>query len=119
MKTMKLFRSAILLVSILLLGFCKSSQKSAQEEEWIQLFNGQDLNDWIPKLTGYPLGENFNNTFQVRDGMLVVSYDEYEEWDGQFGHIFYKDPFSYYKLRVEYRAVGEQVAGGPGWAMRK
>jgi hypothetical protein len=50
--------------------------------------------------------------------MLVVSYDEWEGWDGQFGHIFYKDPFSYYKLRVEYRAVGEQVEGGPGWAVR-
>jgi hypothetical protein len=28
------------------------------------------------------------------------------------------DPFSYYLLAAEYRFVGEQVPGGPGWAVR-
>lgn len=96
-------------------------EKSAQVEEnekWIQLFNGEDLNDWDIKFTGYDLGENFNNTFRVEDGLLRVSYDEWDEWDNQFGHLFYKDEFSHYRLRVEYRFVGEQVKGGPGWAFR-
>jgi hypothetical protein len=32
--------------------------------------------------------------------------------------LFYKDKFSHYILRVEYRFVGQQVPGGPGWAIR-
>jgi len=85
-------------------------------EEWIQLFNGEDLDGWTIKINKHPLGENFNNTFQVRDGKLVTSYDRYEVFDEEYGHLFYKTPFSHYKLRVEYRVVGEQVRGGAGWA---
>jgi hypothetical protein len=76
------------------------------------------LNDWQIKFKGYELGENFNNTFRVEDGLLRVRYDEWEKWDSQFGHIFYKGEFSHYRLRVEYRFVDEQVNGGPGWAFR-
>ncbi len=32
--------------------------------------------------------------------------------------MFYDQPFSHYELRVEYRFIGEQVTGGPGWAFR-
>jgi hypothetical protein len=99
----------------------QESEKSAQaetEENWIQLFNGKDLNDWNIKFTGYELGYNFNNTFRVEDGLLRVRYDEWEDWGGQFGHLFHKDEFSHYRLRVEYRFVDEQVKGGPGWAFR-
>jgi hypothetical protein len=94
------------------------SAKTAEGEEWIQLFNGKDLNDWQIKFSGYPLGENFNNTFKVEDGLLRVRYDDWDEWDNQFGHIFYNGEFSHYRLRVEYRFVDEQVKGGPGWAFR-
>jgi hypothetical protein len=88
------------------------------EEKWIPLFNGRDLDDWTVKITGYEVGENFGNTFRVENGLLRVVYDAYEEFDGRFGHIFYKEPFSHYRLRVEYRFIGEQVPGGPGWAFR-
>ena len=50
--------------------------------------------------------------------MIKASYDEYEGFDGEFVHIFYEEKFSYYKLRVEYRFTGDQVPGGPGWAIR-
>lgn len=99
----------------------QNAEKSAEnqvEENWIQLFNGKDLNDWQIKFTGYELGYNFNNTFRVEDGLLRVRYDEWDEWDSQFGHIFYNGEFSHYRLRVEYRFVGDQVKGGPGWAFR-
>ncbi len=92
-------------------------EKSA-EGEWIQLFNGKDLNDWAIKFKGEELGVNYNNTFRVEDGLLRVSYDNWDEWNGKFGHIFYKDEFSHYRLRVEYRFVGEQAKNGPGWAIR-
>jgi hypothetical protein len=117
-----------LLIIILLIASCKhksgsqdaenKSARQAQEENWIQLFNGKDLNDWKIKFSGYGLGYNYNNTFRVEDGLLRVCYDEWDEWDGHFGHIFYKDKFSHYRLRVEYRFVKDQVKGGPGWAYR-
>ena len=125
-----LFNSYKVLAFVLSLFFlsCGSGQKSNQSDEknarsgngenWIQLFNGKDLNDWKIKFTGYELGYNLNNTFRVEDGLLRVRYDEWESWDNQFGHIFYKDEFSHYRLRVEYRFVDEQVKGGPGWAFR-
>jgi hypothetical protein len=108
---------SILPLFLLLLG-CKSTTKQTEEETWIQLFNGRDLNDWDIKFAGYPLNENLNNTFRVEEGMLTVNYDEWDSIDGEFGHIFYKEPFSYYRLRIEYRIIGEQVAGGPGWAFK-
>jgi hypothetical protein len=39
-------------------------------------------------------------------------------FDDKFGHLFYKDKFSHYRFRVEYRFVGEQCKGGQGWAIR-
>jgi len=87
-------------------------------KKWIQLFNGKNLDGWTPKIRGYKLGENYGNTFRVEDGLLKVAYDQYTKFDRNFGHIFYNDKFSHYKIRVEYRFVGNQVPGGPGWAIR-
>jgi hypothetical protein len=89
-----------------------------REEQWVPLFNGKDLEGWTPKITGHRLGENFGETFRVREGVLQVRYDQYQRFDNQFGHLFYKAPFSHYRLRIEYRFVGEQCPGGPGWAVR-
>jgi len=86
--------------------------------DWIQLFNGKDLTGWKVKIKGHELGDNYQDTFRVEDGVLKVVYDGYDKFDGRFGHIFYEKPFSNYVLRVEYRFVGKQVPGGPGWAFR-
>jgi hypothetical protein len=86
--------------------------------EWIQLFNGKDLDGWTPKIKGYAAGENFGNTFRVEDGVLKVGYDQYKAFEGKFGHLFYKTPFLNYRLRVEYRFIGKQSLGGPSWAIR-
>jgi hypothetical protein len=86
--------------------------------DWIQLFNGRDLTDWTIKFAKHELGENVRNTFRVEDGLLKVRYDQWTAFDGEFGHIFYKDPFSYYMIAVEYRFVGQQVAAAPAWANR-
>jgi hypothetical protein len=86
--------------------------------QWVSLFNGKDLEGWTPKIRGYALGENFGNTFRVEDGLLKVGYDKYDKFDERFGHLFYKTPYSNYRFRVEYRFVGNQCPGGPGWAVR-
>ncbi len=94
------------------------AQDQASTSEWISLFNGRDLEGWTPKIQGYALGDNFGNTFRVEDGLLKVRYDQYDKFGDRFGHLFYKQPFSHYRLRVEYRFVGQQIAGGAGWALR-
>lgn len=83
---------------------------------WIPLFNGENLDGWTPKITGYEAGENFGNTFRVEDGLLKVRYDGYDRFGQQFGHLVTEETFSHYVVAAEYRFVGEQVAGGPGWA---
>jgi hypothetical protein len=90
----------------------------AGKAKWKSIFNGKDLTGWTPKITGFALGENYNDTFRVEDGVMKVSYDKYKKFDGHFGHIFYKDKLSHYRLRLEYRFTGKQCPGGPGWALR-
>ncbi len=102
----------------LILFFVACGTKKPQNEQWIQLFNGKDLTDWTIKITGVPVNENYKNTFRVEDGLLKVRYDQYEKFDGHYGHIFYKQPYSHYKMRIEYRFVGDQTPEGPGWAFR-
>jgi hypothetical protein len=87
-------------------------------EDWIQLFNGRDLQGWAPKIRGYAAGDNFGRTFRVEDGLLKVSYEAYDRFDDRFGHLFYERAFSHYILAAEYRFVGEQARGGPDWAVR-
>ena len=94
------------------------AQTGASTEDWIQLFNGRDLEGWTMKFSKHDLGENFNDTVRAKDGVLQIRYDRWRGFDGEFGHVFYKEPFSYYRLVAEYRFVGEQVAGGPAWAVR-
>jgi Domain of Unknown Function (DUF1080) len=93
----------------------------ADPKDWIQLFNGKDLKDWSIKFAKHDLGVNLNDTFRVEDGLLKVRYDKWTGFNGEFGHIFYREPFSYYVIAAEYRFVGEQVKGAPpnlAWAIR-
>lgn len=95
-----------------------AGMQAVAEKEWVDLFNGRDLAGWTAKVTGHPAGENFARTFRVEDGLLKVRYDGYQRFDGRFGHLFWHEPFSRYHLVVEYRFVGGQHPGGPGWAAR-
>ncbi len=54
----------------------------------------------------------------MEGGLLKVRYDGYDAFNGRFGHLFYREPFSHYIIAVEYRFVGDQAPGGPGWALR-
>jgi len=89
--------------------------------DWIQLFNGKDLSGWTPKFSKHEVGLNLHDTFRVEDGLLKVRYDKWTAFNGEFGHLFYKEKFSYYLIAAEYRFVGEQLtSAGPGlsWALR-
>ena len=107
------FAACSLLASLLVFG------QSGNREDWVPLFNGKTLDGWIAKIAGHDLGDNFGDTFRIRDGVIAVSYDKYGSFDRQFGHLFYRTrPYSYYRLVVEYRFVGEQARGAESWALR-
>lgn len=91
---------------------------TAADPKWEQLFNGKNLNGWHPKFRYHDLDDNFNNTFRVENGLLKVRYDQYDKFNETFGHLFYKKPYSYYLIAVEYRFVGDQCPGSPEWAFR-
>jgi hypothetical protein len=115
MKNVVLYTVLLICVAFL---FTSCAKEEPQEPQWISMFNGENLDGWTPKFAGHELGENYLDTFQAGDGVLRVVYDNHEKFDNKFGHLFYKDSFSHYKFRCEYRFVGDQVAEGPGWAFR-
>lgn len=104
----------------LLLGAISGfAQNKVEPGKWIKLFNGKNLKGWTVKIKDHRVNDNFGNTFRVENGVLKVSYDQYgDQFKSQFGHIFYKKPFSAYLLLIEYRFVGEQIKDGPAWAIR-
>ncbi len=105
-----------LAVMVVIFGIAACSPQA--EEEWIPLFNGQDLTGWTLKIMGSELGEDPWNTVRVEDGLLTVNYENYENFGDRFGHLFYEEPFSHYLLRVEYRFIGTQLPDAPGWAFK-
>ena len=109
------YRAAAMLI---VASACSFAQNDPNRKDWIQAFNGKNLDGWVMKIAGYPLGENYGNTFRVENGLLKASYDQYPEFANKFGHIFYRTKFSHYIVAVEYRFVGEQAKGGPAWALR-
>src|SRR5665647_2421880 len=109
----RIFTGFLMLFSIIAIA-----QKKTSDIQWIKLFNGKDLKDWKIKIKDHSLNENFGNTFRVENGVMKVSYDKYDSFNEQYGHIFYKKKFSAYLLVIEYRFIGDQVKGGPGWAYR-
>jgi hypothetical protein len=101
------------------LSIASAAPADKPSEKWVQLFNGHDLTGWTPKITGYELGDNYADTYRVKDGLLKVRYDKYDgPFNQRFGLLFFERPFSRYLLRIEYRFVGDQIEGGPEWAWR-
>ena len=107
-----------LFLFFILIVFVSASSGNEAAPKWISLFNGKDLSGWKVKIRNRALGDNFANTFSASNGMLKVNYDGYTNFDEQFGHIYHERKFSHYLLSIEYRFVGEQANGGPGWAIR-
>jgi hypothetical protein len=122
----------IIILSIVLvsgLTSCNQNQNNAESDrakvkgnqennEWVSLFNGQDIEDWIVKINHHEVGENFGNTFRVEDGILKVRYDQYEAFNDQYGHLYYKEPFSHYHLVVEYRFVEGWQKDAPEYTIK-
>lgn len=101
-----------------LLVWAVPNRTVAAEDGWITIFNGKNLHGWTVKIAGRKLNDNYRKTFRVRDGVLQVCYDGYKTFDDHFGHLFYKQKLSHYRLRLDYRFIGQQTKGAPAWALR-
>jgi hypothetical protein len=115
---MKHMRIQLFFLLVALLSFCPKQNDDVAKGKWVSLFNGKNLENWIPKIAGYKAGENFGNTFRVEDGILSTRYDQYGNFKNRFGALYYNKKFSNYRLRVEYRFTGDTVTGAPSWGFR-
>jgi len=108
-----------LLLTILFFPSCNNNKgKEISKENWEPLFNGKDLTGWDIKIKGHPLNENYKNTFRIEDSMIRVVYSDYDKFNNQFGHLYTQKPYSYYKLKLQYRFLGDHLADAPEWADR-
>jgi Domain of Unknown Function (DUF1080) len=109
--------AALLLIFLIANLHCHPPQKASTSNQWQPLFNGKDINDWVVKMQHHEVGVNFGNTFRVEEDILKVRYDQYGDFNDQFAHLYYKTPFSWYHLKVEYRFVGELQKGAPSYTL--
>ena len=113
--------SAFLIVVALGISGFESSESLSKSgfKGWKPIFNGKNLDGWKIKIAGYPLGENFGQTFRVADGILSIRYDQYgDNFNSRFGALYYGRKLKNYRLKVEYRFVGETAPGAPTWGFR-
>ena len=97
--------------------FSAMSDPPAPKSEWVSLFNGEDLNGWMAKIHHHEAGKNYGNTFRAEDGIIQVRYDQYDDFNDQFGHLYYERPYSHFHLKLEYRFVGELQRGAPPYTL--
>jgi hypothetical protein len=112
---------AILLATLFIFSCTGSKPLPKMEEvtEWVDLFNGINLNGWTTKIHHYETGDNYAETFRAEDGMIKVRYDKYEgDFDNKFGHLYTDKSYSDFHLIMEYRFVGEVCPGTPSYAVK-
>jgi hypothetical protein len=115
------FKSILALLAIstaVSFAFNNPLNTTNKDNEWQSLFNGKNLDGWVVKINHHELGDNYANTFRVVDGKIQVNYDDYGAFNEQFGHMFYKEPFSSYHLKFEYRFTKQWLKDAPEYAFR-
>ena len=118
----KIMYSLFVAMSLLILLSASYSENTTQnanfENEWRTLFNGKNLDGWIVKIHHHDFGDNYANTFRVVDGKIQVNYDDYEEFNERYGHLFFTEPFSSYHLKFEYRFTEQWMKDAPSYTYR-
>ncbi|MEP0713817.1 MAG: DUF1080 domain-containing protein, partial [Algoriphagus sp.] len=116
-NTLLAFIAGSLLISC---GSEKKMSRSAasSNSEWIEMFNGKNLDGWTPKIFHHESGENYQNTFKVSDGMIEVNYDDYEEFGDRYGHLFYEKPFSSFHMTWEYKFTDQWLEDAASYTYR-
>ena len=105
-------------LAFLIISACSPKQQEKGEGNWQVLFNGKDLEGWAPKFHHHDYGDNYANTFRVADGKIQVSYKDYQTFDERYGHLFYKEPFSSFHMKFEYKFTDEWMKDAPDYTYR-
>ena len=114
---MKFLNLIFCLVVLVCSSECSAQQNTSENNGWKPLFNGTDINDWFVKIHHHGMNVNYGNTFRVQDSVIQVRYDQYGDFNDQFGHLYYKTPFSWFHLVMEYRFVGKLQKGAPSYTL--
>jgi hypothetical protein len=108
----------IFLCILIVFGCTPNPPQSDSNDDWQILFNGKDLDDWVVKIHQHEVGDNYANTFRVVDEIIQVNYDDYDTFDNRYGHLFYKEPFSSFHLKFEYRFTDQWMEDAPSYTYR-
>jgi hypothetical protein len=87
---------------------------------WVSIWNGKDLTNWYPLITGFPYKTDPYNTFRAdpATGVIKVTYENYPNggsFDNHFGLLYYDKFLTNYRVRVEYHFLEPQAKNPPGW----
>jgi hypothetical protein len=104
-------------ITVLPLLFC-SCNPADQDKDWQVLFNGKDLDGWTAKFCHHDFGDNYARTFRVVDSTIQVNYNDYHEFGDRFGHLFYKNSFSSFHLKFQYRFTDQWMQDAPAYTYR-
>lgn len=103
---------------LLLIFHMAKGQENPANKNWINIFNGKDIDNWIVKIHHHDVEVNYGGTFRVEDQMIKVRYDQYEgDFNDQFGHLYYKKPYAYFHMKMQYRFVGKLHPGAPSYTI--
>ncbi len=106
----------ILILPSLALSFALMGAAPAPEAKWEPIFDGKTLNGWTPKIAGHAAGEDPLHTFVAEDGVIRVSYANYNnKFGAEYGHLFWKEPLRAYRIRFEYRLFGDALPDVKVW----
>jgi hypothetical protein len=111
---MKLKNIFTVLASMYLFLNNGSSCFCQRKSDWQALFNGKDLNGWTPKMQHSECGENYENTFRVKNKTIQVRYNQYTQGFGErYGHLYTDRAYSYYILKLKYKVTGKWLSDAP------
>jgi len=95
----------ILVLSTGLMGFVVQETPSAETEDdgWIELFNGQNLDGWYTFLKPHGKDKDPENVFTVNNGEIHI-YKQHEDGaEVPMGFFATRTEYSHYHLRFQYR----------------
>lgn len=118
MIKLKIILSLVILLATVSCTSYASKINGSSDNDWQTLFNGKDLNGWIVKINHHDIGDNYANTFRVKDGKIQVNYDDYGKFNERYGHLFFHKPFSSFHLKFEYRFTDQWLKDAPWYTYR-
>jgi len=113
--------SAVLVLSIVISSCGGTDSKATHdsaEKTWQSIFNGKNLDGWTAKFQHHESGENYANTFRVVNGAIQVNYDGYKQFEERYGHLFYKNPYTAFHLKFDYRFTDQWMEDAPSYTYR-